>query len=145
MARSKYRFKTRAEYEEALNKMEAEKFHHFVSLHETLNEHDHLAHSFMGGDVSRYSEIIREEGGNFLVALIRPLAPDGGTVLIREKTYTHTSTHVFGFEAWHKEIQDRLRKGLIAMDSDEWPLVGIAEKLWRARRKRFDEVLERAS
>jgi len=144
MARSKYRFKTRAEYENAFKEKERESFTLFVALHETLNEHDHLAHSFIEGDVSRYSEIIREEGGNFLVALIRPLAPDGGTVLIREKTSTHTATHVFGFETWHKEIQDRLRKGLIAMDSDEWPLVTIAEKLWRARRNRFDEVLERA-
>ncbi len=147
--RSKYRFKTRAEYEVALKKAEAETFQHFVALHEILEENDHQISNIFGSgggdDYEGYKNIVRAEGGNYMVALLRPLAPNGGTVLIREKTSTSTFTRVYGFEDWHETIQDRIRHGLIPMDSGEWPLVEIATKLWDARRKLFDGVIEKAT
>ena len=139
MGRSKYRFKTRAEYELAYTKLEAEKLQHFVALHEILNEPD------KPGVYQGVERIIREKGGKFKVALIRPLAPGGGTVLIREKTSTSTFTYVYRFEDWHKSVHDRLRQGLISMDSDEWPLVKIAAMLWDARRKLFAKEAEKAA
>ncbi|KKK98552.1 hypothetical protein LCGC14_2641610 [marine sediment metagenome] len=147
--RSKYRFKTRAEYEVAMTKLEAEKFQHFVALHELLEENDHQISNIFGSgggdDYEGYKNIIRESGGNYVVALLRPLAPNGGTVLIREKTSTSTFTSVYEFEEWHATIQERLRKGLIPMHVDEWALVGIATKLWDARRNLFDNVVEKAT
>lgn len=148
MARSKYRFKTRAEYEVAYTKLEAEKFQHFVALHEILEENDHQISNIFGSgggdDYDGYKEIVREGGGNYMVALIRPLGPDGGIVLIREKTSTSTFTYVHKFEDWHATIQDRLSKGLIPMHVGEWSLVEIANKLWQARRKLIDKVIEKA-